>query len=252
MRPAQLPLTPPHRPPGRRRGGFTMIEILIVIGIIILLVSIGVVAFSALDQSAKVTKTMLGNLQAMLAEFQAMTDLRDQPQSIWRAGNAQPTANNAASLWREPALISTGAEDGKVAGGSPARYEWSAVANTQLVYRFLSRVPNNKKVMTALPSKQVMGMADADKGNKLLGSTIRAIDPPLVLDAWNNPIIFVGSDGLLGVNLEARPGRDLRITSTGILDAAAPLPANRRPFFASAGPDGDFRTGDDNLYSFDQ
>ena len=236
-----------------------MLEILIVIGIIILLVSIGVVAFNALDQSPKLTKTMLGNLQAMLGEFQAMTDLRDQPQQVWRTGGQVPTSgNNAASLWREEAAIlpSPADENGNVGGGTRGRFGWSAVGNTQLVYRFLARVPNNKKVMTGLPSKHVMGMADADdKGNKLQPgpASNRAIDPPLVLDAWNNPIIFVGSDGLVGVNLEARAGQQLRVTSTGILDASAlPLPANRRPFFASAGPDGDFRTGDDNLYSFDQ
>lgn len=240
-----------------------MIEILIVIGIIILLVSIGVVAFSALDQSAKVTRTMLSNLHAMLGEFQAMTDLRDQPQAVWRGTGRQPTTGaNPASLWREPAVLqATGDEDGKVAGGNTARFGWSAVANTQLVCQFLARVPGNKKIMTALPTKQVMGMADADKGNKLLpqgGSNPRAIDPPLVLDAWNNPIIFVGADGLVGVELEARQRVPLRVTSVGVFDLRGnPLdltgvPSTRRPFFASAGPDGDFRTGDDNLYSFDQ
>ena len=43
-------------------------------------------------------------------------------------------------------------------------------------------------------------------------------------------------------------------------DPAAALAANElrqirspdnRPFWASAGPDGDFRTGDDNMYSFE-
>ena len=48
------------------------------------------------------------------------------------------------------------------------------------------------------------------------------------------------------------PGTQFRVTSVGVDVITAPLPATRRPFFASAGPDGDFRTGDDNLYSFDQ
>jgi hypothetical protein len=164
-------------------------------------------------------------------------------------------------LWREPAMMvptSPNDEDGVVSGGNAARYKWSAVANTQLVYQFLARVPNNKKMITALPSKQVLGMADADKGTKLLPQdSTRTINPALVLDAWNNPIVFVGSDGLVGVKFEASykgmaPGTQFRVTSVGVDVITAPLPATRRPFFASAGPDGDFRTGDDNLYSFDQ
>jgi hypothetical protein len=47
------------------------------------------------------------------------------------------------------------------------------------------------------------------------------------------------------------------VTSTGIIPGTGLVnPAERskswRPFFASAGPDGDFQTGDDNVYSFEQ
>jgi hypothetical protein len=52
------------------------------------------------------------------------------------------------------------------------------------------------------------------------------------LDAWGNPIIFVPAGGLAGVHVDPVRSPD------------------GRPFFASAGADGDFATGDDNLYSF--
>jgi len=249
------------RPAGRR--GFTLLEIL-VIGIILILVAIGVIAFGALDQSGKVTKTTLANLRSMLADFDARTRLRDQPQRIWIGGtatNTNPAVDPPIDLWKTQVVLpSTGAS---VASGSTTRYDWGPVANTQIVLQYLSRMPENKQLMTKLPSKQIHGVAETNRGGKLMGPSgdTRIIDPPLVLDAWNNPIIFVGSDGLSGVRFDSQksgagtPTR--RVTSTGVIaDTPAVTAANRskswRPFFASAGPDGDFATGDDNVYSFEQ
>jgi hypothetical protein len=242
--------------------------VLVVVGIILLLVAIGVITFGALDQSGKATKTALANCQAMLSEFQAQTNLKDQPPAVWRRTAAVPTATGVASLWREPAEITGAAEgNGNVNGGEKARYGWAAVWNTQLVYQFLNRLPSNKQIVTRLPAKQVLSTVNEDTGNLLVstartGSTPATIDPPLILDAWGNPIIFVGSDGLAGVTVESRKsGATLspqRVTSAGLFDYGGDpydttnLPRNRRPFFASAGPDGDFKLGDDNVYSFEQ
>jgi len=64
--------------------------------------------------------------------------------------------------------------------------------------------------------------------------------PPVYLDGWGNPIIFAPATGLANVyiNVNSSP------TFTGINDP------NNRFFWASAGPDGDFIRGDDNIYSF--
>jgi prepilin-type N-terminal cleavage/methylation domain-containing protein len=81
---------------------------------------------------------------------------------------------------------------------------------------------------------------------------------PLLLDGWGNPIIFVpggqlgtgtklNSDGSVAVNSGSmRSGSG---TSAITTQASSP---DGRPFFASAGPDGDFSNGDDNLYSFEK
>lgn len=66
------------------------------------------------------------------------------------------------------------------------------------------------------------------------------------IDGWGNPILFVPSGGLTKVALTATNGAATTITSP-----------DNRPFWASAGPDGNVGSSlttyaDDNLYSFDK
>jgi type II secretory pathway pseudopilin PulG len=87
---------------------------------------------------------------------------------------------------------------------------------------------------------------------------------PMLLDGWNNPIIFVPASGLHVKLLNGHPRIDPSFTDqefivlspegrvTGNLTSSPKIIQLGRPFWASAGPDGDFAKGDDNLYSFDQ
>lgn len=72
---------------------------------------------------------------------------------------------------------------------------------------------------------------------------------PLILDAWGNPIIFVPGSGLNVLLLNGGTAYDS--TNTNLLKKTVTSP-DHRPFWASAGPDGDFSHGDDNIYSFEQ
>jgi type II secretory pathway pseudopilin PulG len=84
---------------------------------------------------------------------------------------------------------------------------------------------------------------------------------PLLLDSWNNPIIFVPATGLRVRMLNGKSANDptdntqttIIISPEGKLDPTKTIVLQPgRPFFASAGPDGDFSRGDDNVYSFEQ
>lgn len=248
---------PPRR--ARVRRGFSLLEILVVIGIIMLLVAIAVISFGALNPSGRGTKMTLANLQGMFAAYQAQAGLREQPQVVYINNQARPTTgNDPASLWAHVSVIpDSPAGIERLTSGSPGRYQLDGVANAQRVFAFLNRIPANKQAMSALPSKQVLGVIEVPRPNKLTGPNPRQVDPPLVLDAWGNPIIFVGSGGLSGVRFEAQKASPTavppkkKVTSVGIIGETETTPQSARPFFASAGPDGDIETGDDNMYSFE-
>jgi hypothetical protein len=86
---------------------------------------------------------------------------------------------------------------------------------------------------------------------------------PMLLDGWGNPIIFVPS-GVLGTGAALSPGptpplgypipgSGAIVSSPGSSGASIQVSSpDGRPFWASAGPDGIFRLGDDNMYSFEK
>ena len=79
--------------------------------------------------------------------------------------------------------------------------------------------------------------------------TTSNVSPPLMLDGWSNPILFIPPGGLR-TTIE---GQKKIVTSGGVVNDSPgpgetyPVPGSRA-FFASAGPDGDFSQGDDNVY----
>jgi prepilin-type N-terminal cleavage/methylation domain-containing protein len=108
-----------------------------------------------------------------------------------------------------------------------------------------------------------------NQGNPYPPSSNPVVPPatPVVLDAWGNPIIFVPG-GVLGANPNPStnnsgwsllPDGSIPDTSGGMISGSGSSAIKTQvnspdyhPFFASAGPDGDFSKGDDNLYSFEK
>ncbi len=90
------------------------------------------------------------------------------------------------------------------------------------------------------------------------GSRVADDAVPVLLDGWGNPIIFVPG-GILGNGAAINADGTVIPGSGSMHSSAVSAPAgyqvrspDGRPFFASAGPDGDFSKADDNLYSFEK
>ena len=147
----------------------------------------------------------------------------------------------------------------------PSSYKPSNSLNEGLYYGIMTRLailPNAAKTLAGMPSTSmayiamINGKYNADypsSSNNI--SLINLNPPPVLLDGWGNPILFCPGSGLANVNntMETVGGMcDVYVnfknnSAVGPTTVSAP---DGRPFFVSAGPDGDFAKGDDNIYSF--
>lgn len=226
-----------------KHRAFTLIEMLIVIGVVMILAGMLFFGGRAITASSKekTTRTTLAALSGMLAEADAKT----------RFSADQTTALAA------PGFVERPAPDGDRDG--------AAVLATRAIMEQLLAYPINKTAMGQLPAGIIIvddpatmddESAWADRNND---GNLDPPLPPLPLDAWNNPIIFVPGGGLTGVTFaqfgDDQPGDFRTVVAPG-----------NRPFWASAGPDGvlgnfdpdsdpltinSILGGDDNLYSFE-
>lgn len=223
------------RPPSRRRTGFSLIEILIAIGVILVLMTIGIYGYRSLEDSGarKQTIATLASAASLLKEmnstgaYSRIEGVADQvPPPIYQLGYMIPTAEN-------PGDVNIGkAGRGKITADVTTL---NSVSQTRLM-KVMRTNPRIASMIGGLPSSAILPPDP--------GQPPRPI--PVLADAWGNPLLLVPSGGLQGVKFESDNYSAVQtITSSGQLTS----PANRA-FWASAGPDGDFTKGDDNLYSF--
>lgn len=191
--------------------GFTLIEVLVAVGVILALLGIAFLGFSRVGDASRAqsTQVILQNLTNLQAEYERTRKL------------AFNTPVNAP---------------GAVVQGSADRLSHPAIAQTQQVIGEMMRVPSIRDTLGRTMGEGVLRQTNGTP-----------LDPPVLLDAWNNPIIYVPATGLQNV----RVAGDLRnISSAGAYALNGTPPPGARSFWASAGPDGDFSKGDDNVYSF--
>jgi hypothetical protein len=102
----------------------------------------------------------------------------------------------------------------------------------------------------------------AEEGLEERQSRLTSSPSAILLDAWNNPILFVPANGLLvreSIMEADRPNRAFTYVVVSPEGSAQPpitgtaglLVRPGKPFFVSAGPDGNFATMGDNIYSFE-
>ncbi len=196
------------------------------------------------------------------------------PFDIWRDGDPSDNTTVPAPA-AKPAVAPGRVDEDSFKGGIDDRARSAGVLNTQLVMGLLVGMPVNRAAVDKTSSSALMTNPVADKSipeARLgpLGTSLTtvpnptnandrtgALRPAIFVDAWNNPIIFVPAAGLRGIKFNEHGPTELHIiNSTAAVSEEADIadyrtPGTARPFFASAGPDGDFSTGDDNVYSFE-
>lgn len=250
------PITHRQRAASRRRAGFTLLELLTVIGVMLVLMAIAIIGYTHVSRSTAIKSTSvdLENAKSFLAEYE-----QSMPLSTLPAPPSSALTRNALNAFDVTPDFGSQPQT-----GSNDRYG-QAVKYTIEIMGQLVRFPHNKQVIAQLPAKKLLTYVD--------GTTL-AIPAPAgmpkfpappqpqycLLDAWGNPIIYVPASGL-NVMINNAPsnayggqgeGKQYIVRSSGIYPATQlpPLGAKDRPFWASAGPDGNFQNGDDNMYSF--
>ena len=242
----QEPVASSQNSSRRSRRGFTLIEMLAVIGVMMILMAMSIIGYQVVERSAAAnqTRVTLTNLNAMLSEMDADAGSSALPTYTYTGTNRQ---THQTTTGVQP-IIGAGVADpsgqawpiGDVSTSNyPGNYRYGfVVQQTAMKMQTLLRCPNNSKAIADLPSRKFLPI-----------STTTPLAAPVLLDGWGNPIIYVPTGGIV-VNVITGNNQAQLVTITS---------RDNRPFFASAGPDGDFgavnspavtpTAGDDNVYS---
>jgi type II secretory pathway pseudopilin PulG len=255
---------------GRRLKGFTTLELLIVIGLILFLISLMFLGLRHVTTQARIadTKTQLQNAQTLLKNYENATHFQRFPvisgtQDIgfWTTDQVTLYPGSVSNnVFQTNGLNNFSPDGGGLSDTGTAPMSTSPnvsiMQRTLLVMQMLMTVPENATLIGNLPSGKT-------KSFMLTVNGTPGVSVPVLMDSWGNPILFVPAGGMVNTYLSADP---LPVPSpapvqfsTGrypnghLPPQSSPLPPQQpsdRPFFFSVGPDGDASLGDDNLYSF--
>jgi prepilin-type N-terminal cleavage/methylation domain-containing protein len=247
-----------------RRRGITLIEVMVVISIILVLIGLFLAGAKHWTDSANrnATNLQMEKLNAWLSEMQGGSpNFLTNPANAWFMdttiaplpppldasvyGNVTPDYESTTDTWIVGSTTITLANP-----SSRAR----AIRDTAVGIMFRLGINGNiAKELQSLPAGQVISFNPTTNPPYSNPVTLTAPVitapiptpsatltrfPPVLLDGWNNPIIFVPASGLQKVYVGG--------SATPVIIQSP----DNRPFWASAGPDGDFTRGDDNIYSF--
>lgn len=258
------------------RAGFTLLEMLIVVGLVGLLVGLSAMVGSAVLNSGK-KKATLGVIQTLDNAMAAYIDQKGvNPPALVEIPFAELSSSIQGSMGGDsafyPAIDGSGGQDPN---------DLSMVNSVGLFLKSASFVPQSQALISAMKSKYVsIYSVDEDVMPSML----------TVFDAWGNPIRYVHPkfDGIiedsprtLGDEGDAidvtdpamgffvagalpgspqgrvrmyqiRRNRLIKVdrdTPDLVPDSDGGLTSGNRPYFYSAGPDGDPSTLEDNVYS---
>jgi type II secretory pathway pseudopilin PulG len=199
---------------GRHHRAFTIIELLVVIGIIILLATFLFAAYQHVVTQRKVsdTKTAMESLKALLGNYEEATHYQ-RPLPIVYTANGAATWNTAIAGYSTTNLVQLWT-DGFTGSGEPAASNVSAgalsssnyptqLSDTICVMYALEQNSENATIIGNLPTnlKQTIQVSFTAP---VQGTALQNPQPvTLILDGWGNPILFAPADGLYGVMTSA-------------------------------------------------
>lgn len=247
-----------------RKTAFTTIELLVVIGILVILAGMAFVGYKVVGTGGKTrsTKAALESARAMTAEIDAAGGMSNV-KSIYTASPfgtskiAFPPLSSGTPFPLPPPSDAGGTVISIDAYSSThtIRYTDPAIVMTQQVMGRLLSSPVNRTIIAQLPGERLLkwqgGTTTPPTGGITFDTTTKQPTPSMLLDAWGNPMIFVPPSGLGPISVG---GNNNQVqTSVGVRSAAGytTFSPGATGFWASAGPDGRFDTGDDNVYSFE-
>jgi prepilin-type N-terminal cleavage/methylation domain-containing protein len=259
-----------HKPRGHR--AFSLIEVLLVIGIIAILAVIALTVGSRVAGSAKITKTTetLKVLDLALSEYIAAKGGMPPATVVDPEFDASNAGNNLAPIW--PIVDGRYEDDSRGTLNSMGLFlvQAKGIAGVDkaiagLDASLLKEYTPEEEIDPSTKEPKNQGPNDEYQPDGLL----------TVLDAWGNPIRYV-HPAWHGLVREPGPGAydpnsfqdvtkiladapagkkyavmDIRRNnqaSGGKADSDGGLTKGGRPYFYSAGPDGDPSTIDDNVY----
>jgi prepilin-type N-terminal cleavage/methylation domain-containing protein len=266
----------PRRPANSR--AFSLIELLVVVGIIVILLSISIAVGFRVSGSGKIRKTeqIISVLDQALASYIQQSGGNPKPYVIDpRPENNPPIQTNPLNERVQP--VADAVPDPSVPDprGRPIPINSVGFFLTQC-----AEFPSVKENLLNLPAGALKDF-DVDGPGSATDYTNQPV-LPTVFDAWNNPIRYVHpafgghrhgpnatdftdvydtTGGGAGI-LKARPavnGIDRIVGMNSIRRNGAPddapggdsdggIPPGAQPYFYSCGPDGDPSTVDDNVY----
>jgi prepilin-type N-terminal cleavage/methylation domain-containing protein len=195
---------------GRRRGAFTIVELLVVISIILIVLSIGVVVTRKINEQAvsKAAMLVLTSARAAASDYQAQVnnivnhlDSTTDPFD-WSKDRASNTPLGGIKPIKYPEAANDADLKDRQARLSIKRFCWAA-----------TQVPTAKKTLQAIGTQKYF---------------VPEIEFMVLLDPWGKPLAYAAY---------------VSYADTGAATADDFLPEQTAPFFASAGPDG--KWGDD-------
>lgn len=223
-----------------KRRGFTLVEIMTAVAIIAILAGMLFLGAKHISASARAKKTLvlLKNLENMLTEFESRGGRMDN-----LTGQYNKPPFNGQEIMPKGVVA-----DDSAYSNTDLNAANGALKHTQNVMLALTSVPENKAILDKLPPETFM---------KQQGSN-QLVPGPILLDAWNSPILFApgrvspdvanwGATGMYVTNDPKSPNKsDLSKWKASF------QPADGKGLFISAGLDSDFSQGDDNLYSYEK